>query len=486
MHAQALHCRALHALPHPAMCSGRNARAVRAPSLLWVLLALALGACSGPAERIAGPDARAAPLPIVTAPGAGGDARKAHRAFARALDEDFADHPDAALIEALRENLPQAALVAGNRVEILNDGPSTFAAFSAAIDAAEHHVHVETYIFADDEVGRRFVELLVAKRRAGVEVRVIYDAYGSYSTDPALFDELRAAGGQVVEYRPLEAVGHWLTGRVNNRDHRKLLIVDGRVAFVGGINISGTYASSSRARAGERDLDDGWRDAQVRIEGPVVRQFQALFLSALARAGGAALAPSQAYFPHLESVGSALVAAVASEYGHASQGAVHSAYVGAIAHAARRVWITQAYFAPDRTLQEALLAAAHKNVDVRILLPGFSTSFLTLHASRALYAELLAGGVRVYEYEQAFIHSKTAVMDDSVALVGSANLDFRSLLHNAEVLAVVIDVRVADEMAAWFKRDIEDATEIRPAPWRRRSLLQRLKEKAASLMWYWI
>lgn len=460
------------------------------PGLLALLVGV--GACAGPALRLESARPAQAPSPIATAGGAAdqGDERAA---LAAALGARADDASVRGLFSALRAGMPNATFAAGNDVIVLNDGPSTFKAYAEAIAAAERHVHLETYIFADDELGTRFAELLIEKRGQGVDVRVIYDAAGSWSSDSALFTRMREAGIDVLAFRPLDSVDHIASGKINNRDHRKLLVVDGRVAFVGGINISGTYEHGSSAGSGRREsatpaaaLEDGWRDSQVRIAGPAVAQFQALFFSTWTRSGGAAVAPSGRYFPTLAPQGTALVAAVASEAGASTADAMHAVHLSAIRHATRRLWITQAYFTPDRSLREALIAAARRGVDVRILLPGISDSSLSLHASRSIYGRLLVAGVRIFEHEAAFVHAKTALIDDAVAFVGSANLDLRSLIHNNEVIAVVIDAGFAATMAATFERDLVASHEITRESWRQRPWRERLLERGARLFWYWI
>ncbi|MGE3847093.1 MAG: cardiolipin synthase [Gammaproteobacteria bacterium] len=456
----------------------------RVRCLVLPLLALLAG-CAGPDLRIATPPPGDA-LPMVGRNGAVAR-REEHALLSRALKDGVAR--DGALVEALRRNLGHTTFTAGNEVSLLTDGPSTFESFARALADAHHHIHVETFIFSDDKLGHSFAALLAEKSRQGVEVRLLYDGLGSWDADPALFDQLRDAGVAVQAYRPLslDAVGSVLNGDMNQRDHRKLLVVDGRIAFVGGINISGTYNSGSSLSPGaEPGLSDGWRDTQVRIEGPAAQQFQALFFATWAAAGGAPAPPAAEFFPPIAPRGTALVAAVASEPGASTEAAIHRCYLAAIEGARRRLWITQAYFAPDRALRRALREAAGRGVDVRVLLPGFSDSRMVLNASRAIYAGLLARGVRIFEFDQAFVHAKTAVVDDSVSLVGSANMDFRSLLDNNEVTALIVDASTAQRMAALFERDQARAKEIRAEDWQHRSLPQRLKEKGASLLWRWL
>ena len=405
----------------------------------------------------------------------------------QALRIPAADNSNDHLLDAVRTACPLAPLVAGNQLTILNDGPSTFEAFAETVGKAKHHVHLETFLFADDALGQSFAALLVAKRQQGVEVRVLYDGIGSLAAAPEFFQSLRQAGVEVVSFRPASGLSDAVTGQVNHRDHRKLLVVDGSVAFVGGINISGTYNQDSSSWSGqEAALTGGWRDVQIRMEGPVVLQYQALFLSAWVRSGGAVDASSTAYYPKLSIRGRSLVAALASEYGEQSEAAIHAAYLAAIHNAKQRVWITQAYFAPDKSLLGALIAAARRGVDIRILLPGFSDSSTVLYASRSVYDRLLESGVKIFEFEAGFVHAKTVTVDGALSFVGSANMDFRSLLHNNEIAAVIVDAVVAAQMEATYRSDLANSREIQLAEWRKRSLRQRAMERAATLMWFWI
>ncbi|MGD9602328.1 MAG: cardiolipin synthase [Gammaproteobacteria bacterium] len=444
-----------------------------------------LAGCAGSAVRVT--SAAPAPVapPLVTAEGAG--SADADAVLYRAALGARRNTPgNRALLDAVRRSIHHATFVAGNRVTPYHDGPAIFAAYGAAIQEARHHVHVETYIFADDSLGRSFADLLMAKREEGVEVRVLYDAFGSLSSDESLFRAMTAAGVEVEAYHPVETVDDVVSGRFQQRDHRKLLIVDGKTAFVGGVNISGTYNSSATVKRDTEDaLKDGWRDTQVRIEGPVVQQFQAQFFAAWAAAGGEAPGPDLRYMPDNVPVGTALVAAVVSNPAD-EETAIHGTYLAAFTHARSRLWITQPYFLPDESLKHALLDAARRGVDVRILLPSVSDSVLTANASRTLFSELLDAGVRLYLYEAGFIHAKIAVIDDGLSMIGSSNLDLRSLVHNNEITAVIVDGHFADRMSRVFRVDLERASRLKTEKLMQRTMLQRLKERAAALLWFWI
>ena len=411
------------------------------------------------------------------------------RASERAVDQRLDDRVETEhvreMLDAFRERA-DAPLVAGNRVALLVDGPQTLRAIRSAIENARHHVHLETYIFSDDEVGRALRELLIRRRQDGIEVRVLYDAIGSVTTPAAFFAPLQQAGVEVLQFRPLNPT-RTVPWKINNRDHRKIVVVDGRVAFTGGINISSTYASASTSRPGpETGREEAWRDTHVQIEGPVAAQFQTLFLQTWERAGGSIDGGSAQYFPPLAPSGAELVAVVATSGGDRTETTIYDTYAAAIGHASRRLWLTQAYFAPDSGLRRALIDAAGRGVDVRIIVPSFSDSGLIFHASRKDYDELLAGGVRIYEQRYAMLHAKSMVIDTALSMVGSANFDMRSFLHNNEVNAVVVGSEFAQRMEALYERDLRDTRELQLQSWRQRPWLDRAKELASSLFSYWL
>lgn len=449
------------------------------PTLLCV--ALACSACASPRVR----SASEPKAPIIAASGALPVAASDRVVGAR-LESKYDTESARAMVDAFREQAG-TPLVAGNHVTLLVDGPQTLGAIRRAIETARHHVHVETYIFADDTVGREFRDLLIRRRQEGVEVRVLYDAIGSVDTPGDFFKVMLDAGVEVHEFRPLDPVRTPLAWKINNRDHRKITIVDGRTAFTGGINITSTYASSSRKRPGpEKGAEEAWRDTHVQIDGPVAAQFQSLFFETWTRAGGKVDAESAAYFPPQQVVGPELVAAVATSGGDNSEATIYGTFDATIRHASRRLWVTQAYFAPNAELRKLLIAAARRGVDVRLIVPGFTDSALIFHASRSSYEELLAGGVRIHEQRQALLHAKTLVADTALSMVGSANFDMRSFVHNNEVNAVIIGSDFARRMEQLFERDLTDARELQLDSWRKRPWLDKFKEFGSSLFSYWL
>ncbi|MGH7128992.1 MAG: phospholipase D-like domain-containing protein, partial [Planctomycetaceae bacterium] len=292
-----------------------------------------------------------------------------------------------------------------------------------------------------------------------------------------------------IKFHPVDPTEDTRFWRINERDHRKILVVDGQVGFTGGINFSSTYASSSRSNPGARKgLLTGWRDTHVRIEGPAVAQLQRLFLGQWHRHADDAQKPADEsrYYPHPPAAGDTLVRMIGSNGSDGLRSAIFAAYLNAFAHAQRYIWLTQAYFAPDDHLLDALRGAAARGVDVRVVVPGFTDSALILNASRARYGRLLRAGVRIYEMPGALLHAKTAVIDGVWSTVGSSNLDSRSARHNLEANAVILGRSFGRRMESLFEEDRANAVEITRKAWRRRGSVERMKERFATLFDYWL
>jgi len=382
-------------------------------------------------------------------------------------------------------------LVLGNKLTLLQNGPATYQAMFAAIRAARDHINLETYIFDDDEAGQKFADLLLQRQAAGVQVNVIHDSIGTLLTPRSFFDRLRSGGIQVLEFNPVNPLAvRKKAWRLNNRDHRRQLVIDGRIAFTGGVNISDTYSSAPsgwRARK-KRDLPakpaEGWRDTHLQIEGPVVAEFQKLFMETWARQNGDPLAPRN-YFPALRTAGDEIVRAIGSTPGD-PRSLIYLTLMSAITHAESTVHLTIAYFAPDPQLREALTAAAKRGVDVKLVLPSYSDSSPIFHLGRSYYTELLRSGVKIYERQGAVMHAKTACIDGVWSTIGSTNLDWRSFLHNDEINAEILGRGFAAQMEAMFAHDLAESESISLDRWRHRSLFLRLKERMARIGAYWL
>ena len=397
---------------------------------------------------------------------------------------------------ALEEGIVGSPLTTGNAVKLLQDGPATYQAMFAAILAAKDHINMETYILDDDEVGQRFVEALINKQRQGVQVNLIHDSVGTRSTPAALFERMASAGIKLLEFNPINPAAARKTWELNRRDHRKLLIVDGQTAFLGGINISSVYSGGSfRANSRAKTAKDGagapgapdtpaWRDTDLQLQGPVVAELQKLFLGTWAKQKGAEL-PTRNYFPPPVQAGAQVVRAIGSSPDDAFS-LIYATLLSAIGSAETSVSITNAYFAPDPQLLATLTAAAARGVDVKLILPSQTDSWLVFHAGRAYYAHLLRAGVKIYERSGAILHSKTALVDGVWATVGSTNLDWRSFLHNDELNAVVLGADFGRQVQAMFDKDLAASREITLVDWEKRPLEFRVKESFARLWEYWL
>jgi cardiolipin synthase len=389
---------------------------------------------------------------------------------------------------ALEQAVSGSPLLTGNRVQLLENGPDTYRAMFAAIAAARDHINMETYILEDDEVGRRFADALIEKQRQGVQVNLIHDSVGTLGTPVEFFQRLRDHGIRTLEFNPVNPALAKAGWDVNQRDHRKLLIIDGQTVFLGGINISSVYSGGSSRRhpkpPARPDGDLPWRDTDLQVEGPVVAEFQKLFLETWQAQQGEPLAPRN-FLPPLQAQGKEVMRAIGSSPDDEFS-LIYVTLLSAINSAETEVWLTNAYFVPDPQLLAALKAAAARGVDVRIVVPGSTDSELVFHAGRSYYDELLRDGAKLFERRDALMHSKTAVIDGVWSTVGSTNLDWRSFLHNQEVNAVVLGTEFGDRMRAAFNRDVAQSRQITLEQWQNRSLGTRLKERFARVWQYWL
>ena len=391
---------------------------------------------------------------------------------------------DLKALAALEEAATGRPLIAGNKVTLLIDGPQTMKAMTQAISAARHQINLETYIFDRDELGMRFADMLIAKQRAGVPVSIVYDGVGTLGTPPEFFERMRVAGIRLLVFNPINPFAHGGQWQINNRDHRKILVVDGKVAFTGGVNISAAYANSSLFRSRSRAASRiGWRDTHLKIEGPAVAALQWLFLDAWYGQRGTDL-PDNAYFPPLSEVGDKVVRVLAS--GPNGDYEIYKAYMLAIQEAKASIHITTAYFIPDPQVLDALTQAARRGVDVKIILPAVSDVGLVFRAGQSFYSLLLEGGVRIYQLQISVLHAKTAVIDRRWSTVGSTNIDTRSFLHNYEVNVVVLNENFGAEMETAFQEDLRGSREITKEEWEQRPFPDRVKEWAARTLEYWL
>lgn len=358
------------------------------------------------------------------------------------------------------------AIVGGNGVTALQNGGEIFPAMLLAIRSAQKSITFETFIYWSGEIGEEFSEALSERAQAGVPVSVIIDWVGSTKMEQSLLDAMQAAGVQVQRYRPL----HWYNlGRMNNRTHRKLLVIDGRIGFTGGVGIADHWT-------GDGGDPEHWRDTHFRFEGPVVAQLQAAFNDNWIKTTGQVL-NGQSYFPALQDEGELDTHVfIASPSGGSES--MHLMYLLAIAAASETIDLAASYFVPDKLLIEALVAALARNVRVRILLPGPHIDSLTVKiASKAEWGALLQEGAEIHVYQPTMMHTKMLIIDSGFVSVGSTNFDIRSIRLNDEASLNIYSSEFAAEMTAVFETDLLDAELYSLARWEHRPLREKLFEK---------
>jgi cardiolipin synthase len=370
----------------------------------------------------------------------------------------------------------------GNAVDLLIDGEQIFDAMFAAIATARRSIHLETYMLEAAGPGERLAELLAQKCAEGVEVRLLFDSLGSFNTNRAYFDTLVARGVQVQEFNPIRPWHKRFRWIFNRRTHRKLLIVDDDIAFIGGANFSRVYSGgSARSKRGDSDqaaangkAQRPWRDTHARLRGPIVGDLQALFLEHWIGQGGSAIEATSTH--SFREPGSAWLALAASDAG-SRRNPLYRTLLATLRTANWRILITTAYFVPTRRLVRELRRAADRGVRVALMIPAGSDSWSAAHAGRSRYGELLASGVEIYEHCKSMLHAKTTVVDDDWCSIGSSNMDWRSLLHNAEANVIALDHRLAGELAQHFDRDAAACERISADAWSRRAWTSRMCER---------
>jgi len=411
-------------------------------------------------------------------------ARQAYRVLARVK----AQAPNADALDrhlAVEQIVAQGPLYAGNSVRVLQDGSATFPAMFSAIAGAKRVVDLEYYIFQDVKSGGQDLgDLLVQKSKAGVHVRVIYDAVGSLGTPQSFYDKLRAGGVQLVQYNPINPLKARTHYSLNSRDHRKILVADDEIGIVGGVNLSTDYESAPSFRPGVAPkvaTPSGhpvWHDTDLEIRGPVVPELSALFRAHWQEQKGPPLERPATPPPAKHAAGRQIIRVIGSS---PSKLAIryYTTVLTAIRTAQSSVWMTAAYFVPTHQELSALKRAAQRGVDVRIILPSETDEPEVLAVQRSYYAGLLRAGIKVYERQAGIMHSKTIVVDGVWSLVGSSNFDQRSVLFNDEVDVVVLGNEAADQVRQGMTADMQHARRIDWKFVRRQGIGQHLKA------WFW-
>lgn len=373
-----------------------------------------------------------------------------------------------------------APLTSGNKVKLLNNGEEMFPALLAALEKATHHIHLECYIFEPDQIGNQIKAVLCKKAKQGIKVRFIFDDFGSKHLNARFMNEVRAAG---VHIHPFYRIYFpFLANRINYRDHRKIIIIDGIVAFVGGMNVADRYINTTKAKQqlkGKKRIY--FRDAHVMIAGSAVHSLQYLFLSNWSFASNEKLQSSHLLFPTGHMPGQEMVQISASGP-DSVRSTIMLTYLTAISTAEKSILITTPYFIPNESIYNALRQAALTGKDVRLLVPAISDTLLVNLAASSYFEGLLEVGIRIFLYEKGFIHAKTMVVDDNLSIVGTANMDLRSFDLNFEVNAIVYGTALNQELQTVFYNDLKHAQEITLSIWQKRSKTKRLLEGVARLL----
>jgi cardiolipin synthase A/B len=388
---------------------------------------------------------------------------------------------------ALQHALSDSPLVFGNQTRLLSDGAQALPAMFHAMRQARDHINLEYFIFEDVTLnGLRLSDLLVDRLNRGVAVNIIYDAYGSRQTPGVLFDTLRRAGASVLVFNRINPLS-FLTGESpNDRDHRKIMVVDGKIGFVGGINLSRTYENppSAGIPANGDTQSAYWRDTAVEIKGPAVAELQKLFFGTWKQQNGDRVHAAN-YFPPLSRQGVQTIRIVGSAPGD-KRPLYYLSLEQAIRAADRRIWLSSGYFVPPHQEREDLAKAARRGVDLRLILPSHSDVEDAVFAGRAAYGDLLEAGARIFEMQTAVLHSKAAAIDGVWTAIGSSNLDRRSVVFNNEVDAIILGADTAGQVEALLQRDVTASAPITLASWQDRPMRERLDEFSARLWEYWM
>ncbi|RAP28238.1 hypothetical protein C2W64_00450 [Brevibacillus laterosporus] len=359
-----------------------------------------------------------------------------------------------------------------NEVEIYTSGKEKFEALFASLEQATNHIHLQYYIFRQDTLGSSLVDLLVKKAKQGVQVRVLYDDIGSLGIKKKFFDELKQAGGEVAVF--FSSPIPYLNFRLNYRNHRKIVIVDGKIGFVGGFNVGNEYLGLDQV------LGD-WRDTHLRIEGLAVSSLQITFLLDWNLASGQNIPYKEENFPKWRGSGNVALQVVTSGPTSRYQRIQYN-YLKMIHSAKKSLYLQTPYFVPDESLLNDLKIAVLSGIDVKIMIPKRSDNRLVQWASSSYIGELLGAGARCYLYEKGFLHAKTMMVDGSLATVGTANLDIRSLKLNFEVNAIIYDSQTAMKLEEIFLQDIAHCTELTLEEYKNRPRLLRFQESIARLL----
>ncbi|PFP30922.1 cardiolipin synthase [Bacillus sp. AFS073361] len=355
------------------------------------------------------------------------------------------------------------------QTKILKNGEETFREIKNALIEAKDFIHLEYYIFRDDRLGNEIIDILTDKAQEGVEVRLMYDAVGSITLSSGAINRMKDAGIKVQPFLPLKS--GLINQKFNFRNHRKIIVIDGKVGFVGGLNIGVEYL-------GEDENIGFWCDTHVLVEGDAVQTLHAVFLLDWRYVSGKILVMDERYMKPNPAPSDGLIHVVAT--GPETK-RMSDHYYAMISCATKSIWIASPYFVPNPAIRTALRIAAHKGIQIRIMVPDTNDGFLTQYATRSYLPELLRAGVEVYAYQKGFLHKKVMIVDGDLATIGTANMDMRSFRLNFEVNLFLIGAKSIQDLVAHYEEDLKECLRIRPVEFYKRGLTERVKESFARL-----
>lgn len=384
---------------------------------------------------------------------------------------DTGGNANAELAAMLIKDL-QSPLTRHNRIKLLLNGEEKFPELMKAMAGAKHHIHLEYYIFEQDDTGKTIIELLITKAKEGVQVRFIYDDFGSPAIKNKIEKRLKDAG---VEIYPFHKVHFYLlANRINYRNHRKIVVIDGQTGFVGGINVSDKYINNKKQKL-------YWRDTHIRIDGPGVFYLQYIFITDWNFCCPKKLKLKNEYFVQNMAAKEDVYVQIVSSGPDSVQPSVLFSVLEAIYLATKEILITTPYFIPGDSILDALRIASLSGISVKLLVPGKCDSKLVNAASKVNYNDLLQAGVEIYIYQKGFVHAKTLVTDGKMSMIGTANMDHRSFELNFEVNAIIYDAAFAEKMRTIFFEDLKNAEKLNAEKWYKRSFFTQLPEKIAKI-----
>ncbi|MEO8712671.1 MAG: cardiolipin synthase [Parafilimonas sp.] len=385
----------------------------------------------------------------------------------RDLADDYAE-----IASMLLKDL-RSLLSCNNRVKLLVNGEEKFPELIKCLQQAKHHIHIEYYIFEEDDIGTQIIEILIEKAKEGVQVKFIYDDFGSPSIKKKIERKMQAAGIEVYPFS--KVIFYLLANRINYRNHRKIVVIDGQTGFVGGINVNDKYINNGKQKL-------YWRDTHVRIDGPGVYYLQYIFITDWNFCCPKKFKPTDEYFAPCDDIKDGALIQIAGSGPDSEQPSILFSILEAINLAKEEILITTPYFIPGDSISNALRSAALGDVTVKLLVPGKCDSRIVNAASKSYYNDLLQAGVEIYLYEKGFVHAKTLVTDGKLSMVGTANMDHRSFELNFEVNAIIYDAPFAKKLRKVFSDDIKHAKKLDAKRWYKRSLLEQFPEKVARLL----